>query len=257
MTQAATRTGRSRRAMLATVATSAVVLPAVAAASHPAVALPASARAAGAFPATAPAVSDPHAGWAREVEALVARLDTPGLVADEDTPALVDRQYGLECLLADTPARTLDGALEQIALVRRRAAEGCTPDGRDEAALGNALATIGRLRTGGGQAPSLAASPRPAEADPHLAWAVERERLRRTARSAVVGEEEAERMMERMFAVEDRLWRTPARTLGGALVQLTTSAAVVTHGAGHYPAYAGLRNAVATLDRLLGGKDRT
>ena len=95
-------------------------------------------------PRSQSSVPDPHVAWAREAEAIIARLDTPGLLADEGTAPLCHRQSALENRICTTRARTLAGVREQIALVARSIRHN-QPGGREDAALENVLATLERL----------------------------------------------------------------------------------------------------------------
>ena len=110
------------------------------AAASPVLALPAVAYCA-VIPAAEP---DPHPAWARQAEAVIARLNTRGLVDDEDAPELCEEQNRLDGLIAHTPARTLAGVREQLALVARCIPHS-VPGPIEDAALENALATLDRL----------------------------------------------------------------------------------------------------------------
>ena len=90
--------------------------------------------------------SDPHIAWAAEIRALQARYHLAG---DEETDRLSEQVCGLHVLVAETPAQTLAGAREQLAVADRLLGE---PDQEpvtiDHAAVRNALATLDRLLAG-------------------------------------------------------------------------------------------------------------
>lgn len=100
-----------------------------------------------AVPALA-APADPHPAWAAEIEALYGRANgTPG-ITDEELAGHMDRIWELETLVADTPARTLDGVAAQLGMARRVADDsiGAWPVGETVCgALGSALATLDAL----------------------------------------------------------------------------------------------------------------
>ena len=87
---------------------------------------------------------DPHPAWARQAEAVIARLSTPGLVDDEDAPELADEVCRLDDLMCYTRARTLAGVREQLVSVTRALVHS-QPGEAEDAAIANALATIERL----------------------------------------------------------------------------------------------------------------
>lgn len=113
----------SRRAMLGRVAAAA---PAIALAAVPALAGPA----------------DPHVAWATEaagLKRLCARLDA------EEADRIAGRICDLEILIAETPAATLDGVREQLAVTDFLMGDDEPPCTIDHAAVRNALATLDRL----------------------------------------------------------------------------------------------------------------
>lgn len=113
----------SRRAMLGGMVTAA-----------PAVAL-------AAVPASA-ADADPHPAWAAEAARLRSLYDG----ADDATAdQLGERICDLEILIAETPAATLAGAREQLAVVNGLMGDDEAPCTLDHAAVRNALATLNRL----------------------------------------------------------------------------------------------------------------
>jgi hypothetical protein len=91
--------------------------------------------------------SDPHPEWARQAAAIAAQLDTPGLIADDDTGPFCERMCGFYDLIAETPARTLIGVREQVALVADSIFHN-QPGEMERAALANALATLDQLAGG-------------------------------------------------------------------------------------------------------------
>ena len=86
---------------------------------------------------------DPHLAWAAESRALQARYR---LVADEECDRLSEQVVELHVLIGETPARTLAGAREQLAVADRLLGE---PDQEpvtiDHTAVRNALAALDRL----------------------------------------------------------------------------------------------------------------
>jgi hypothetical protein len=86
---------------------------------------------------------DPHLAWAAEARALQARYR---LVPDEEVDRLSEQVCNFHVLIGETPARTLAGAREQLAVADRLLGE---PDQEpvtiDHAAVRNALGTLDRL----------------------------------------------------------------------------------------------------------------
>ena len=86
---------------------------------------------------------DPHLSWAADARALQARYR---LVAEEEVDRLSEQVVELHVLIGETPARTLAGIREQLAVADRLLGE---PDQEpvtiDHAAVRNALATLDRL----------------------------------------------------------------------------------------------------------------
>ena len=86
---------------------------------------------------------DPHLDWAAEARALQARYHLAG---DEEVDRLSEQVCALHVLIGETPARTLAGAREQLAVADRLLGE---PDQEpvtiDHTAVRNALTTLDRL----------------------------------------------------------------------------------------------------------------
>jgi hypothetical protein len=87
--------------------------------------------------------------------------------------------------------------------------------------------------------------------DPHLAWAAEARALQ--ARYHLAGDEEVDRLSEQVCNFHVLIGETPARTLAGAREQLVVADRLLGEP-DQEPVtidHAAVRNALATLDRLL------
>ena len=86
---------------------------------------------------------DPHLAWAAEARTLQTRYR---LVTDEEADRLSEQVCRLHCRIGETPARTLAGAREQLAVADRLLGEPDRPPVTiDHTAVRNALATLDRL----------------------------------------------------------------------------------------------------------------
>ncbi len=100
----------------------------------------------------ADSVLDPHPEWWRKATAIRSWINDPraGDREDEETDGPFAESIRMEDLIAETPARTLDGVRAQVALVIHALDEIGSHSDNDILALKNALATLDRLA--GGQA---------------------------------------------------------------------------------------------------------
>lgn len=85
--------------------------------------------------------------------------------------------------------------------------------------------------------------------DPHLAWERQLDVLR-----AVTADKEAGPLDDELYAIEERIAETPARTMAGVLVQLRLARLAVLDEVWDGSGEAALLNAVATLERLGAGR---
>ena len=91
----------------------------------------------------APTPADPRQAWAADAQALQARYR---LVTEEECDRLAEQVCDLHCRIGDTPARTLAGVREQLAVADRLLGKPDRPPVTlDHAAVRNALATLDRL----------------------------------------------------------------------------------------------------------------
>ena len=96
---------------------------------------------------------------------------------------------------------------------------------------------------------ALAASPAAiaAGSDPHLAWERRLELLR-----AATADKEAGPLDDELYALEERIAETPARSMAGVLVQLRLARRAVLDQVWDESSEAALLNAFAALERLAG-----
>ena len=90
------------------------------------------------------AFDDPHATWWAEADRLARAMEVRGL-PQEPFDRLQDRHLALLQRIAETPARTVAGALAQIRVARIGIEFGEAE--WDGTALANAIATLERLST--------------------------------------------------------------------------------------------------------------
>ena len=90
--------------------------------------------AAAAFPGAFAAELDPHVAWKRQEEALRAAHDDDG-----------DEVWRLHDLIAETPARTLDGIAVQVRLAVECSEDGSMLGDCEQLALRNALGALNRM----------------------------------------------------------------------------------------------------------------
>ena len=108
-------------------------------------------------------------------------------------------------------------------------------------------------------AATLLAAPAPAiaattEVDPHLEW--EREALALRAEAATPGleQERFDELFEDYNEIEDLVAETPAMTLAGIAVQLRLTRLGFAEEASEYAQETALETALASLERLAGGR---
>ena len=107
-------------------------------------------------------------------------------------------------------------------------------------------------------AATLLAAPAPAiaagEVDPHLEW--EREALALRAEAAAPGleQERFDELFEDYNEIEDLVAETPAMTLAGIAVQLRLTRLGFAEEASEYAQETALETALASIERLAGGR---
>ena len=95
----------------------------------------------------------------------------------------------------------------------------------------------------------LGSTPALAGTDPHLAWERRLELLR-----AATADKEAGPLDDELYALEERIAETPARSMAGVLVQLRLARRAVLDQVWDESSEAALLNAFAALERLAGGR---
>lgn len=95
----------------------------------------------------------------------------------------------------------------------------------------------------------LGSTPALAGSDPHLAWERRLELLR-----AATADKEAGPLDDELYALEERIAETPARSMAGVLVQLRLARRAVLDQVWDESSEAALLNAFAALERLAGGR---
>ena len=95
----------------------------------------------------------------------------------------------------------------------------------------------------------LGSMPALAGTDPHPAWERRLELLR-----AATADKEAGPLDDELYALEERIAETPARSMAGVLVQLRLARRAVLDQVWDESSEAALLNAFAALERLAGGR---
>ncbi len=123
----------------------------------------------------------------------------------------------------------------------------------------SALATMAAGILGGGTVAVVATMAAASQADPHLAWHNEAMRLIDLVNGPErpgVTDADVEAELDRSGDLFDLIAETPAATLAGVCAQLGLAhyCAATWEGDRNEPVEMALRNAVATLERLAGGR---
>lgn len=118
------------------------------------------------------------------------------------------------------------------------------------------IGTMAASILGGGTAAAAARLAVAGETDPHIEWwrqsIVIRDRINAEDHTDAV----CDALGDKMYALDDLIAETPAQTLAGVCAQLSLAhyCAETWEGDRNEPVEMALRNAVATLERLAGGR---